>query len=90
MIAVHFEEQCAIDDDYGKRRPIRLFESRDAAIAWLESVGYKKDIASRHEQYIHAQYHSEMRASFYEVADQESVNQLFKDIINKKLVVKNS
>lgn len=47
MVAIHFEERCARDDDYGKRRPIRLFESREKAIEWLLSVGYKEDTTSR-------------------------------------------
>lgn len=65
MIGIHFEEQCAIDDDYGKRRPIRLFPSRESAIDWLVSVGYEPYA----EKYRFCQYHSEMHATLYDVVE---------------------
>lgn len=67
MVGIHFEERCGHDDDYGKLQPIRLFESREAAIQWLTSVGYKEDSASRSERYVFHQYHSEMHAKIHEV-----------------------
>lgn len=63
MVAVHFEERCAYDDDYGKKHPIRLFESREKAIEWLLSVGYADD----GRRYVHHQYHSEMHANIHEI-----------------------
>jgi hypothetical protein len=63
MVGIHFEERCHADDDYGKQRPIRLFESREAAIAWLLSVGYKED----GNRYVQHQYHSEMHANIHEI-----------------------
>lgn len=67
MVAVHFEEQCAYDDDYGKKRPIHLFEYEAHAKGKLLSMGYKQTETSN--KLVCKQYHSEMVATIYDVVD---------------------
>lgn len=63
VVAVYYEERCALDDDYGKRRQIDLFASRDLAIEHLERIGFKAE----GKDYVHYQYHSEVYASLHAV-----------------------
>lgn len=66
VVAVYYEERCALDDDYGKRRQIDLFASRATAKDYLMKIGFKLE-SDREDDFVYYQYHSEVHASIHNI-----------------------
>jgi len=62
MVAVHFEERCAYDDDYGKSRDVFIFDSQEDAQDYLLGHGAKR---VSNTKYIYTDYHSEVHATIH-------------------------
>jgi len=64
MVAVHFEERCPYDDDYGKPKDIFVFLTQKDAQEYLLGHGAKR---VSNTTYVYTEYHSEVHAKIHNV-----------------------
>lgn len=69
MVAVTLEQQCAIDDDYGRPTDVHIFSDERSARSTLASWGYEdhEDYPGQRRVMIQRQYHSEVLAVIHNV-----------------------